>query len=82
MRVLPWERRPEIVGRFSDQRLKRLARRIIYFESPHLIEDADRRIIADDIAARRGKSCVAALDDDCTSLVGTRDYRRRRAGGV
>jgi len=50
---LPWDRRPEIVGRLSDQRLKRLARRIIYFESPHLIDDADRRIIADDIAARR-----------------------------
>jgi exodeoxyribonuclease I len=50
---LSWERRSEIAGRFSDQRLKRLARRLIYFESPHLIDDADRRIIADDIAARR-----------------------------
>ena len=50
---LPWERRPEIAGRFADQRLKRLARRLIYFESPHLIDDAERRIIADDIAARR-----------------------------
>ena len=49
----PWEGRPEIVGRFSDQRLKRLARRLIYFETPHLIDDADRRIIADDISARR-----------------------------
>jgi exodeoxyribonuclease-1 len=49
----PWERRPEIVGRFRDQRLKRLARRLIYFETPHLIDDADRRIIADDISARR-----------------------------
>jgi exodeoxyribonuclease-1 len=48
-----WETRPEIVGRFSDQRLKRLARRLIYFESPHLIDDADRRTIADDISARR-----------------------------
>jgi exodeoxyribonuclease-1 len=50
---LPWERRPDIVGRFGDPRLKRLARRLIFFESPHLIDDADRRIIADDIAARR-----------------------------
>ena len=49
----PWERRLEIVGRFSDQRLKRLGRRLIYFETPHLIDDADRRGIADDISARR-----------------------------
>ena len=50
---LPWERRPSIAGRFGDQRLKRLARRLIYLESPHLIDEADRRIIAVDIAARR-----------------------------
>jgi exodeoxyribonuclease I len=49
----PWERRPEIVGRFIDQRLKRLARRLIYFESPHLINDTDRSVIAADISARR-----------------------------
>jgi exodeoxyribonuclease-1 len=50
---LPWERRLGMVGRFGDQRLKRLARRLIYFESPHLFDDADRRIIAADITARR-----------------------------
>lgn len=50
---LPWEGRLEIVGRFGDQRLKRLARRLIYFESPHLFSDVDRRIIADDISSRR-----------------------------
>jgi exodeoxyribonuclease I len=50
---LPWDRRSEIVARFADQRLKRLARRLIYFESPHLFDEADRRVIADDIAARR-----------------------------
>lgn len=50
---LSWERRPEIAGRFSDRRLKRLARRLIYFENPHLIDDADRRVITDDVAARR-----------------------------
>lgn len=49
----PWEMRPEILGRLSDQRLKRLARRLIYFESPQLIDDAERRIIAEDISARR-----------------------------
>ncbi|MCP3414246.1 exonuclease domain-containing protein [Bradyrhizobium brasilense] len=50
---LPWERRAEIVGRFGDQRLRRLARRLIYFESPNLLDEANRRVIADDIAARR-----------------------------
>jgi exodeoxyribonuclease-1 len=49
----PWELRPDIVGRFGDHRLKRLARRLIYFETPHLIDDAGRRIVADDISARR-----------------------------
>jgi exodeoxyribonuclease I len=49
----PWEARPEFVRRFGDRRLKRLARRLIYFESPHLFEEAERRVIADDIAARR-----------------------------
>lgn len=48
----PWERRPEIVDQFSDQRLKRLARRLIYFEQQHLIGNPDREIIADDISAR------------------------------
>ncbi len=37
----------------GDRRLKRLARRLIYFESPHLFAEAERRVIADDIAARR-----------------------------
>jgi exodeoxyribonuclease I len=49
----PWEARPEFVHRFDDRRLKRLARRLIYFESPHLFEEAERRVIAEDIAARR-----------------------------
>jgi exodeoxyribonuclease I len=37
----------------SDPRLKRLARRLTYFESPQILDEADRRVIADDIAARR-----------------------------
>jgi exodeoxyribonuclease-1 len=48
-----WKARRELIGRFGDQRLKRLARRLIYLESPHLFEEADRRTIAQDIAARR-----------------------------
>jgi exodeoxyribonuclease I len=49
----PWESRLDIIRRFSDQRLRRLARRLIYFESPHLFDEENRRNIADDIAARR-----------------------------
>jgi exodeoxyribonuclease I len=49
----PWKARPEFVRRFDDRRLRRLARRLIYFESPHLFEEAERRVIAEDIAARR-----------------------------
>lgn len=50
---LPWEARSDLVHRFQDVRLKRLGRRLIYFESPHLLDEAERRVIADDIAARR-----------------------------
>jgi exodeoxyribonuclease I len=49
----PWEERPEYIHRFGDRRLKRLARRLIYFESQHLLETAERHVIAEDIAARR-----------------------------
>jgi exodeoxyribonuclease I len=49
----PWEARPELIRRFEDRRLKRLARRLIYFESPHLLEESERCFIADDIASRR-----------------------------
>ena len=42
-----------MISRFGDQRLKRLARRLIFFECPHLFDDADGRLIAQDIAARR-----------------------------
>lgn len=51
--TLPWDRRSEIVARLTDPRLKRLGRRLIYFESPHLFDEADRRVIDEDIAARR-----------------------------
>jgi len=49
----PWEARTEFVARFDDRRLKRLARRLIYYESPQLFEEADRRAIAEDISLRR-----------------------------
>src|SRR5215813_2001316 len=49
----PWGARTEFVARFDDRRLKRLARRLIYYESPQLFEEADRRAIAEDISLRR-----------------------------
>lgn len=51
--TLPWDRRSEIVARLTDPRLKRLGRRLMYFESPTIFEEADRRTIAADIDARR-----------------------------
>jgi exodeoxyribonuclease-1 len=50
---LPWDARPALIGRFADGRLRRLGKRLIYFESPHLFEQAERRVIEDDISARR-----------------------------
>jgi exodeoxyribonuclease I len=49
----PWEMRPEIIAGFSDPRLKRLGRRLIYLETPHLINEDERRVMAEDIASRR-----------------------------
>jgi exodeoxyribonuclease-1 len=48
-----WEERLSVVEQFSDHRLRRLARRLIYFEAPHLIVESERRARDDDIAARR-----------------------------
>ncbi|RZI37757.1 hypothetical protein EGT07_37675, partial [Herbaspirillum sp. HC18] len=51
--TLPWEARAELIPRFADGRLRRLSRRLMYFESPHLFQEAARRVIEDDIGARR-----------------------------
>jgi exodeoxyribonuclease I len=51
--VRPWEQRRVIASRFDDRRLRRLANRLIYFESPHLMDEHERRSIDEDIAARR-----------------------------
>ncbi|MGJ5080200.1 exonuclease domain-containing protein [Bradyrhizobium sp. HKCCYLS3013] len=48
-----WDERLRLVEGFEDQRLRRLGRRLIYFEAPHLIVDVDRRAMDEDIAARR-----------------------------
>ena len=47
------EERLRLVERFDDQRLRRLGRRLIYFEAPHLIDETERRAMDEDIAARR-----------------------------
>jgi exodeoxyribonuclease-1 len=49
----PWENRPELIRRLNDRRLQRLARRLLYFECPRLLDETERRAIAEDIAARR-----------------------------
>ncbi|MET4798464.1 hypothetical protein [Bradyrhizobium sp. LB11.1] len=51
--ALPWEARPDLMFLFADGRLRRLARRLIYFERPDLLNDAERQTIAADIALRR-----------------------------
>jgi exodeoxyribonuclease-1 len=48
-----WEERLQLVERFEDQRLRRLGRRLVYFEAPHLIDEFERRAMDEDIAARR-----------------------------
>jgi exodeoxyribonuclease I len=50
---LTWEERVRLVERFDDQRLKRLGRRLVYFEAPHLIGEPERHAMDEDIAARR-----------------------------
>ncbi|UGY05758.1 exonuclease domain-containing protein [Bradyrhizobium quebecense] len=49
----PWQGRVEFVQRFQDVRLRRLARRLIFFESPGLLDEAERGVIEEEIAARR-----------------------------
>lgn len=50
---LPWQARADLAQRFQDGRLRRLARRLIFFESPHVLDEQERRLIVDHIAARR-----------------------------
>jgi exodeoxyribonuclease-1 len=35
-----WEDRISLVDRFADPRLRRLGRRLVYFEAPHLLDDS------------------------------------------
>lgn len=38
----PWDLRPDVVARLSDDRLRRLGQRAIYFEMPHLLPERTR----------------------------------------
>lgn len=51
--IRPWGERLGLINRFEDGRLKRLARRLIFFESPQYFAESERQAMADDIQARR-----------------------------
>lgn len=51
--AVPWSDRLGLIRSFEDSRLKRLALRLMYFESPQLLDDARRSAIAEDIRLRR-----------------------------
>ena len=40
--AVPWDQRHEVVARISDDRLRRLGQRAIYFEMPHLLPEKAR----------------------------------------
>jgi exodeoxyribonuclease-1 len=48
-----WEDRLRLLDQMDDPRLRRLGRRLVYFEAPHLLEDRQRLAAGEDIAARR-----------------------------
>ena len=48
-----WEERATIAGALEDQRLRRLARRIIYFERPELLSETAQIAMAEEISRRR-----------------------------
>jgi len=72
--------RPEIIEGFSDPRPKRLGRRLIYLETPHLIREDERRVMAEDRVetTRRRAIPVASLDDDRASYIRVGEHRNVR----
>lgn len=48
----PWEGRVDVAARFQDRRLRILARRLIFFERPELLSEAERQRLADAVARR------------------------------
>jgi exodeoxyribonuclease I len=50
--ISPWEERLIIALQFDDQRLRRLARRLIYFERPDLLDEKQRQAMDNEISRR------------------------------
>jgi exodeoxyribonuclease-1 len=50
----PWEHRLEIAMRLSDSRLRRLGRRLVYFERPDLLRGTDRDDFDAEVSKRIG----------------------------
>lgn len=50
--AVPWDQRSQLVHRFSDDRLRRLAQRAIYFEMPHLLSEEIRAALDAAVRAR------------------------------
>jgi exodeoxyribonuclease-1 len=48
----PWERRTGLAHQFADGRLRRLARRLIYFERPDLLSETERVAIDANVSRR------------------------------
>jgi exodeoxyribonuclease-1 len=54
-----WETRMVIAGSLEDRRLKRLARRLVFFERPDLLAEDERISMSEELARRRmGQSAV------------------------
>lgn len=50
--AVPWDLRPDVVARFSDDRLRRLGQRAIYFEMPHLLPEKARTTLDEAVRGR------------------------------
>lgn len=50
--AVPWEDRPAIVTMFTDPRLQKVGRRLLYFERPDLLADTERARYENAIARR------------------------------
>lgn len=71
--TVSWESRVAMIRQFQDVRLKRLARRLVFFERPDLLADADRDLMAAELRRRRlAINAAISLGGACI-----RDFGRR-----
>lgn len=66
--ILPWQARVDVAHRFQDGRLRRLVRRLIFLESPHILGQPERRLIIDDIAEMLNLVHVIGIEADTKSI--------------